>query len=120
MLKTPIGRLRLTGLLEGTSYLALLYCSIVLKRIHGNEEAIHLPGAIHGGLFILLCLLLWLARKQARWTIKTCAMIFGAALLPFGPFVIEPWLRREDQRVRNQRQANAAGIRDDAPGPLDP
>ncbi len=120
MLKTPIGRLRLTGLLEGSSYLVLLYCSIVLKRIQGNAEAIHLPGAIHGGLFILLCLLLCLARKPAGWSHRTCAVIFGAALLPFGPFVIEPWLRREDQRVRNQRQANAAGIRADASGPLDP
>ena len=99
MLKTPIGRLRLVGLLEGSSYLVLLYCSIVLKRIQGHEEAINIPGYIHGGLFILLCLLLYLARKPAGWTIKTCAMIFGAPLLPFGPFVIEPWLRREDRRV---------------------
>tara|TARA_B100000029_G_C16761978_1_gene662194 strand:- start:32 stop:394 length:363 start_codon:yes stop_codon:yes gene_type:complete len=120
MLKTPIGRLRLTGLLEGASLLVLLYCSIVLKWIHGDEEAVRLPGAIHGGLFILLCLLLCLARKPAGWTNRTCAVILGAAILPFGPFVIEPWLRREDQRVRNQRQANAAGISDDAPGPLDP
>ena len=71
MLKTPIGRLRLAGLLEGTSYLVLLYCSIVLKRIKGHEEAIHLPGAIHGGLFILLCVLLCLTKsaQAARpWT----------------------------------------------------
>ena len=58
MLKTPIGRLRLVGLLEGSSYLVLLYCSIVLKRMQGHEEAINIPGYIHGGLFILLCLLL--------------------------------------------------------------
>ena len=103
MLKTPIGRLRLAGLLEGTSYLVLLYCSIVLKRIKGHEEAIHLPGIIHGGLFILLCLLLYLARKPAGWANRTCAMIFGAALLPFGPFMIEPWLKREDQRFRSSR-----------------
>ena len=103
MLKTPVGRLRLVGLLEGISYLVLLYCSIVLKGIQGHEEAIDIPGLIHGVLFILLCLLLYLARKPAGWTIKTCAMIFGAALLPFGPFVIEPWLRREDHRVRESR-----------------
>ena len=120
MLKTPIGRLRLTGLLEGASLLVLLYCSIVLKCIHGDEEAIRLPGAIHGGLFILLCLLLCLARKPAGWTIRTCAVILGAAILPFGPFVIEPWLRREDQRVRNQRGGKTAGIRDDAHGPPNP
>ena len=98
---------------------SLLYCSIVLKRIQGHEEAIDIPGLIHGVLFIVLCLLLYLARKPAGWTIKTCAMVFGAALLPFGPFVIEPWLRREDRRLRNQRQANTADIHV-ALGPLDP
>ena len=54
MLKTAIGRLRFVGLLEGTSFLVLLYCSIFLKRIQGNDDAIHLPGTIHGALFILL------------------------------------------------------------------
>ena len=104
MLKTAIGRLRLLGLLEGTSFLVLLYASIVLKRMRGHEEAIFVPGMIHGLLFVLLCLLLWLARKPAGWPIKTCAKIFLAALLPLGPFVIEPWLRREDHRVQRSGQ----------------
>lgn len=100
MLTTAIGRLRLVGLLEGTSYLVLLYASIVLKRIKGDEEAIYVPGVIHGGLFVLLCLFLVLAWKPASWSWKQAAKVFIAALLPFGPFVIEPWLKREDQRVR--------------------
>lgn len=99
MLKTAIGRLRLVGLLEGTSFLVLLYASIVLKRMQGDEEAIYVPGMIHGVLFVLYCLVLFLARKPAGWSLKTCAKIFVAALLPFGPFVIEPWLKREDRRV---------------------
>ena len=58
MLRTSIGRLRAVSLLEGLSYLILLYCSIVMKRIQGHEDAIYLPGMIHGVLFVLLCLLL--------------------------------------------------------------
>ena len=100
MLKTAIGRLRLVGLLEGVSYLVLLYCSIVLKRMKGDEDAILIPGAVHGGLFMLLCLLLYLARKPARWDNKACGKVFVAAVVPFGPFVIDPWLKREDERVR--------------------
>ena len=120
MLNTAIGRLRLVGLLEGTSFLVLLYCSVFLKRMQGNDEAIHLPGTIHGALFILLCLLISLARIPAGWNSWTCGKIFVAALVPFGPFVIEPWLRREDQRVRNQRGEKTAGVRDDAHGPPNP
>ena len=100
MLRTSISRLRVVSLLEGLSYIILLYCSIVMKRIQGHEEAIYLPGLIHGGLFILLCILIWSARKQAGWDYLKCALIFTAALLPFGPFFIEPWLKREDSRVR--------------------
>ena len=101
MLKTAIGRLRLIGLLEGTSFLYLVFVAMPQKWIGGNEEAIKIPGWIHGILFILLCGALVLAWKPAGWTVKQCAKIFCAALLPFGPFLIEPWLKREDQRVRD-------------------
>ena len=106
MLKTAIGRLRFVGLLEGTSFLVLLYCSIFLKRIQGNDDAIHLPGTIHGALFILLCLLIQLARRPAGWSHRTCGKIFVAALVPFGPFLIEPWLKREDSRLRQAKGAS--------------
>ena len=102
MLKSPIGRLRLVGLLEGCSFLILLYASIVEKRIKGNEEAIFVPGLIHGVLFVLYCMLLHQARKPAGWSLKTSAKVFLAAWLPLGPFVIDPWLGREDRRVRER------------------
>jgi len=100
MLKTAIGRLRVVCCLEGLSFLFLLFIAMPQKWIGGNEEAIKIPGWIHGILFILFCGALFLAWKPAGWSVKTCAKIFAAALLPFGPFVIEPWLRREDRRVR--------------------
>lgn len=100
MLKTAIGRLRAIGLLEGCSFLVLLYFAIVEKRMRGNEHAIMVPGWIHGILFVLFCAALHQASKPAAWPLKTRAKVLLAALLPFGPFVIEPWLRREDRRVR--------------------
>jgi integral membrane protein len=100
MLNSPIGRLRLAGFLEGSSFLYLLCVAMPQKWIGGNDEAIKIPGWVHGGLFILLCGALFLAWKPAGWSVKTCAKVFLAALLPFGPFVIEPWLRREERRVR--------------------
>ena len=104
MLSTSIGRLRVVSFLEGLSYLVLLYCSIVMKKIQGKEVDVFIPGMIHGVLFILLCLLLWIARKPSGWSYPRCAIIFGAALLPFGPFFVEPWLKREDARMTTMGQ----------------
>lgn len=100
MIATAIGRLRLVGLLEGTSFLYLVFVAMPQKWIGGNEEAIKIPGWIHGLLFIVLCGALVFAWRQSDWSWRQAAKVFVAALLPFGPFVIEPWLRREDARVR--------------------
>lgn len=104
MIKTAIGRLRLAGILEGLSFLYLLYHSIVSKRIMGDDDAIMIPGMIHGGLFLIYCLALFFAWDVAQWSRKTTSKIFLSALLPFGPFVIEPWLRREDLRLQDRQQ----------------
>lgn len=101
MLHTAIGRLRVMGLLEGTSSLYLFLVAMPQKYIGGNEDAVRIPGWIHGGLFIILCFAIVLAWKPAGWSIKTCAKLFVAAFIPIGPFVVEPWLRREDKRVRD-------------------
>lgn len=100
MLKTAIGRLRVIGFLEALSYLYLLFASIYLKRMRGDEHAIMVPGWIHGILFTIFCFALLHAMIRAKWTVKTALKPFIASLLPFGPFVIEGWLRREDKRVQ--------------------
>ena len=105
MMKTAIDRLRVICCLEGFSFLYLLFVAMPQKWIGGHPEAIKVPGWIHGDLFLLFCGALLLAWKPASWTIGTCAKVFIAGLLPGGPFVIEPWLRREDRRVRNSDHA---------------
>ena len=104
MVRRSSGSRRAVRVREGRSSLILLYCSIVMKRIQGHEDALYLPGMIHGVLFVLLCLLLWFTRKPSGWSYPRCALIFGAALLPFGPFFVEPWLKREDARKRAMAQ----------------
>lgn len=91
-------RLRWASLLEGLSFLALLYCSIVEKRLKGNEDAILFPGMIHGALFLLFCLFLFQAAVECRWKPKRALVGFVCSLLPFAPFWFERSLRREEQR----------------------
>ncbi len=87
--------MRIIGVLEGISYIILLYASIVLKRMKGDDDAIFIPGIVHGILFVLYCVALWhtvrVHGRQIKWAIK----FFVAALLPFGPFMVDQSLKRE-------------------------
>lgn len=99
MLNTAIGRLRVISILEAVSFLYLLFCSIYLKRMMGDDNAIRIPGLIHGLLFCVYCLCLYQAMEKAKWTIKTAFLVFLTSLIPFVPFFIEGWLKKEDRRT---------------------
>jgi len=96
MLSTSIGRLRAIGLIEGVSYLLLLGVAMPLKYMADMPEAVTLVGAIHGGLFLLFCVALLRAWVDRQWPITRVLVVFAAAVLPFGPFVIDGRLKAED------------------------
>lgn len=96
---TPITHLRIISIIEALSYLYLAFCSIYLKRILGDDEAIRTPGMIHGVLFCIYCPFLLLAMRYAKWSLKTTALIFLTSLIPIVPFFLENWLKKEDHRT---------------------
>ncbi len=100
MTQTPIGRLRLVGMLEGLSFLILLGIAMPLKYMWGQPLAVRFVGMIHGVLFIWFCGVLLNAKDAAGWNLKKSGRILLAALLPFGPFVIDGSLRREDEVLK--------------------
>ena len=96
MLRTPIGRLRAVSLLEGVSYLLLLGVAMPLKYLAGYPEAVHVVGWAHGVLFIALGVLLLVAKLTSPLPWGLAVVVFIAALLPFGPFLIDGKLRAID------------------------
>jgi integral membrane protein len=100
MLKTPLGRLRAIGLVEGASYMVLLGVAMPLKYFAGVPMAVKVVGWTHGVLFISFCAALAHAFFAARWSVGRAAVVFIAALLPFGTFVIDGRLKREDEALR--------------------
>ena len=99
MLRNEIGRLRLVGILEGISFLLLLGVAMPLKYIWDFPLAVRMVGMAHGLLFLLYCLALLLAWLEAKWPLKRAALLFVASLIPFGPFLIHPSLRRDEKNL---------------------
>jgi integral membrane protein len=93
---TPIGRLRLIGLLEGLSFLILLLIAMPLKYAAGIPIAVKIVGWAHGVLFVLYLIALWRAASAQRWETPRIFAALIAALVPFGPLWLDRSLRREE------------------------
>ena len=96
MLTTVVGRVRAAGMIEGVSFLLLLGVAMPLKYFAGMPLAVKIAGWVHGLLFMTFCVFLLVAHGERRWSLRWTALIFVAALLPFGPFVIDRRLRNKD------------------------
>jgi integral membrane protein len=68
-----------------------------LKYFAGMPLAVKLAGWMHGLLFMTFCMLLMVAHGERQWSLRWTALILVAALLPFGPFVIDRRLRGEEK-----------------------
>ena len=93
-MKNPIAFLRTIALIEGASFLVLLFLAMPLKYILGWPQAVRVVGMAHGVLFVIFCLSLLQTWIVARWPIGRAALIFGASIVPFGPWLI-------DRRMKN-------------------
>lgn len=84
-----IDRVRLFSLLDGISYVILLGIAMPLKYFADMPLAVRIVGSLHGGIFLLLCLFLFLALIQKKLTFTWCVVVFVCALVPFAPFFLD-------------------------------
>ncbi|HEY9006655.1 DUF3817 domain-containing protein [Ohtaekwangia sp.] len=96
LLSTTLGRLRVVAFLEGISFLVLLGIAMPLKYMASNPEPVRFVGMAHGVLFIAYVLLLIQTTIAYKWTVGKSALAFVASLLPFGTFIADKKLFRED------------------------
>jgi integral membrane protein len=97
MQTNSIRLLRRVGLIEGISMLVLLFIAMPLKYIWDQPGAVKVVGWIHGALFVLFMLLVLYVYDQRSWPFKKVAVAFVAAFLPFGTFVFDRQLKKEEQ-----------------------
>jgi integral membrane protein len=99
MLSSPLGRLRVVGMIEGASFLLLLGVAMPLKYLLGQPQMVSLVGAAHGGLWLAYIAAVIDVRLSVGWGWRRVTQALVASVLPFGPFVLEPSLRAEHERL---------------------
>ena len=97
---TRLRQLRRVALLEGSSFLILLFVAMPLKYLAGMPLAVRIVGSIHGALFLLFLAALYRAATARAWPRRRSVTAFVASILPFGTFVFDGSLRREIESLR--------------------
>lgn len=87
---------RYIAFIEATSFIALLVASYV-KHTGGGETGVEILGPIHGLLFIAYVVYALRLRAELEWPRKTTGLVLLGAVLPFGGYVVDWWLLRDDR-----------------------
>ena len=85
----PIARLRTIAIIEGISFLVLLFIAMPLKYIWDQPQAVRIVGMAHGILFVIFCAALIHVTVIAKWPLARAALLFLASIIPFGPWLID-------------------------------
>ena len=88
-------RLRLIGAIEGCSTLLLFFVAMPLKYLADQPKAVSIMGPIHGGLFVIYCVVVGFAMMVNGRPIKWVIKLIVAAVVTFGPYVADRGLKKE-------------------------
>ncbi|MDB3870662.1 DUF3817 domain-containing protein [bacterium] len=80
---------RLVALLEGVSYILLLFIAVPIKYWSGDEKWVKLLGMPHGILFVSYLIFAFLIKKNENWGMNDLGIVLLASILPFGTFYID-------------------------------
>ena len=80
---------RIIALLEGVSYILLLFIAVPLKYWGGDEQYVKLLGMPHGLLFVAYIFLAYLIKEDKKWGVKDFGIVLLASTLPFGTFYVD-------------------------------
>ena len=88
-LKNQVKLFKWISILEGISFLLLLFIAMPLKYIFEMPEMVKQVGMAHGVLFIAYVMGGLILIKPMKWSLSQIGIILGCSLLPFGPFYVE-------------------------------
>jgi integral membrane protein len=80
---------RLVALLEGVSYILLLFVATPLKHFGNDPQYVKLLGMPHGVLFMAYIVFAVFIASDKKWSTKTLWIVLVASVIPFGTFYVD-------------------------------
>ena len=77
------------ALLEGLSYILLLFVAVPIKYYLGDPTFVKLLGMPHGLLFTGYFAFAIFLKEDQNWSLKVLLLILFASIVPFGTFYID-------------------------------
>ncbi|MBP9187385.1 MAG: DUF3817 domain-containing protein [Bacteroidia bacterium] len=93
--KKSVNRFRIVAVLEGWSYILLLFIAMPLKYGFDLPLFVKYLGWAHGALFVVYILTLLQATINAKWGFGKFVWAGFASLIPFGTFILDKQLKKE-------------------------
>lgn len=88
------------GVVEGISFLVLLFIAMPLKYLADMPAMVKYVGWLHGVLFVGFVLLLAIVQFTFRWSFIKLSLAFISSLIPFGTFILDRRLKDEEKAMR--------------------
>ncbi len=80
---------RIIAILEGVSYILLLFIATPIKYLLHDPSYVKLLGMPHGLLFIGYIILAFMIKKDMLWDSKQFGIVLLASIIPFGTFYVD-------------------------------
>lgn len=92
--------LRIMGVMEGISFLVLLFIAMPLKYLADMPAMVKYVGWLHGVLFVGFVFLLAIVQFTFRWSFIKLSLAFISSLIPFGTFILDRRLKAEEKAMQ--------------------
>ncbi|WP_010177405.1 DUF3817 domain-containing protein [Aquimarina agarilytica] len=79
-------KFRILALLEGISFLIILFITMPLKYLFENPMPNKIIGMVHGVLFLGYVVFAIFLKTELKWSNKQTAIILLCSIIPFGTF----------------------------------
>ena len=80
---------RIIALLEGVSYILLLFIATPLKHFGNDPQYVKMLGMPHGILFMAYIVFAVYISSDMKWSTKTLWIVLIASVIPFGTFYVD-------------------------------
>jgi integral membrane protein len=99
LINSSLGRLRIIAFVEGVSFLILLFIAMPLKYMWGQPNAVRSFGSLHGLLFVLYVLYVFLCKAEYGWSNRKALILLAISVVPFGNFYADKHYLREQEEA---------------------